>query len=347
MLLVAGCSLLRPQFPTEPYDHAPLNETSVAVSVPEAGEVGILASGLVRAGFFCAEVRANSEARQVWCRSSVDLGADAPEPAVTVVNVVATTDGTVQYAEVLLPEDPEAQSADPGQLKLLRRVLDASFLSLWPDDAEAVTSVLATVARGPGGFDPDDPHPPVRAETTTSHARYDAAEGRGDTVGRTPTPTFRLVTDDARDRTWPFGAEDYATTTTAAAAGLEAGGFDCYGPEQSPCTRVAGNQQISYGVRPGTDQILTAAFFVPGTSTGAAPTDLSGAGFPQGLTFLTPGPRAAVEARILEVQESGELFVGIVAGVVVIIDPPHQRPAGIAAYPVEVSVGVPLVELPG
>ena len=73
------------------------------------------------------------------------------------------------------------------------------------------------------------------------------------------------------------------TTTTAAAAGLEAGGFDCYGPEQSPCTRVAGNQQISYGVRPGTDQIFTVEFFVPGTADGPAPTDLSGVGFPQDL----------------------------------------------------------------
>jgi hypothetical protein len=117
---------------------------------------------------------------------------------------------------------------------------------------------------------------------------------------------------------------------------LEAGGFNCYGPEQSPCTRPAGNQQVSYTTLARTDQILTASIGM-------------GGGIPRGLTFLTPAVRTAVEKQLTHARLTGESFIGILNGTVVVLDARKTtpQPDGTYAVHVNLTVGAPLVTIPG
>jgi hypothetical protein len=133
--------------------------------------------------------------------------------------------------------------------------------------------------------------------------------------------------------------------------GLEAGGSNCYDPEQSPCTRPAGNQEVIYTTRARTDQILTASVGMGGGihEPGQGLTSLAQWGLPRGLTFLTPGVRTAVEKQLTHTRLAGESFIGIVNGTVVVLDARKTtpQPDGTYAVHVNLTVGAPLVTVPG
>jgi hypothetical protein len=283
-------------------------------------------------------------------------GFDSGESAVTRVDLVSTLDGRLQYAHLGLPDEAD-NTWETDQAANLMAVLDASILALWPDDAGPVRGAVNKVANPDTGIGKDrsDPRPPARESITTGNATYAIGEGRyfgeGITVSGSPSLTLTVTTKAATDRNWPYGGEHYATTTTAAAPGVEAGGFDCYGPEQSPCTRPAGNQQINYTTRGRTDQILTASVGMGGGILQPAhgPTTITEWGFPQGLTFLTDRVRPAVEQQLNHSRLTGESFIGILEGTVVVLEarrtPP--QPDGTYAVRVDLTVGAPLVTVPG
>jgi hypothetical protein len=342
--------------PSQPYAHEPMNETSVAVPVASEGETGSVARSLEKAGFFCAQVRANDNARQIWCRLTTAGSVNSGESAVTRVDLVSTLDGHLQYAYIGLPDEAD-NTWETDRAANLMAVLDASILTLWPDDAGPVRGAANKVANPDTGVGKDrsDPRPPARASITTENATYAIGEGRyfgeGITVSGSPTLTLTLTTKAATDRSWPYGGEHYAATTTAAAPGLEAGGFDCYGPQQSPCTRPAGNQQINYTTRGRTDQILTASVGMGGgiLQPAQGPSSIAEWGFPQGLSFLTDRVRRAVEQQLNHSRLTGESFIGILEGTTVVLEarrtPPQQD--GTYAVRVDLTVGAPLVTVPG
>lgn len=359
---MTGCGILdsRGQTwgPLEPYEHEPMDETSMATPVSADGEVGALAAALERSGFFCAQVRSNSLARQIWCRAAVPPVATGDDPRVTTVDLVSTLDGQLQYAYFDLPKSVSPRPpSDPDQAQRLLTILEASVLKLWPEDASAIRAIVDDVQKPPwlSVKDPSDPRPPSRASVTTDHARYNVGEGRffgdGITVHGDPVLTFTLMTDALMDHAWPFSGAHYATTTTAAAPGLEEGGFDCYGPQESPCTRPAGNQQVDYMTQGRTNQILTASVGISGgiKTPGEGLSSLASTGFPNGLTFLTPKVRAGVEKQLTHARLTGESFIGIIEGTVVILETRSTRPQpdGTYAVRVQLSVGVPLVTVPG
>jgi hypothetical protein len=356
---LAGCSAFGDNSaqwgPAEPYAHEPMTENSVAVPVA-GGEVGIVARALEAAGYFCAQVRSNDASRQIWCRTEPE-GVSSDDSAVTRVDLVSTLNGQLQYAYFGLPDLTGVRWADDRERQLMA-VLNASLLTLWPDDSEQVRDAAAKVANpalGLGTKDRSDPRPPARETATTEHGTYMVGEGRyfseGVTVTGSPVLTLTLTTMVTKDPAWPFGGEHYATTSTAAAAGLEAGGFNCYGAKQSPCTRPAGNQDVNYTTRAGTDQILTASVGMGGgiPEPGQGLTSLAQWGFPRGLTFLTPAVRTVVEKRLTHARLTGESFIGILNGTVVELDARKTtpQPDGTYAVHVNLTVGAPLVTIPG
>lgn len=357
---VTGCNAIEGSpgtwGPSQPYAHEPMNEISVATPVASEGETGSVARSLEKAGFFCAQVRANDNARQIWCRLTTAGSFDSGESAVTRVDLVSTLDGRLQYAYLGLP-DQAGTTWETDQAGNLMAVLEASMLALWPGDAGPVRDTLDKVANPDTGIGKDrsDPRPPARASITTGHAIYAIGEGRhfgeGITVSGAPGLTVTVTTKAATDRSWPYGGEHYATTTTAAAPGLEAGGFDCYGPEQSPCTRPAGNQQITYTTRDRTDQILAADVGMGGgiLQPAQGPTSIREWGFPQGLTFLTNSVRPAVEQQLNHARLTGESFIGILEGTVVVLEARKtpSQPDGTYAVRVDLTIGAPLVTVAG
>ena len=342
--------------PSEPYAHEPMNETSVAVPVASEGETGRVTRSLEKAGFFCAQVRANDTARQIWCRLATKGNTGSGDSAVTRVDLVSTPNGHLQYAHLGLPDQVDT-TWETDRAENLMAMLDASILALWPDDAGPVRDAVDKVANHGTRIakDRSDPRPPARAGVTTGNATYAIGEGRyfgeGISVSGAPVLTLTVTTKAATDRSWPYGGEHYAKTTTAAAPGLEAGGFDCYGPEQSPCTRPAGNQEINYTIRGRTDQILTAGVGMGGGILEPAEglSSITEWGFPQGLTFLTDRVRPAVEQQLNHSRLTGESFIGILEGTVVVIEARKTptQPGGTYAVHVDLTVGAPLVTVPG
>jgi hypothetical protein len=362
--VLTGSSKLRPgddsppPWPTAPYVHEPMNETSVAQPVATGGDVDRVAAALADAGFFCAQVRANDAARQIWCRQAVPRPDDRSTLDVTTVDIVTTPDGSLQYAGIDLPERSLAPGSG-GRLYAdrLHHVLDSSLSRLWPEDADDVQAAVADLGHAAQGWDPNDPRRPESRTATTDHATYrvtEIADSGSPTVAQgyvdgNPALSLTVVTPLVQDATWPYGSEHYATTTVAAAPGLEAGGFDCYGPTEQPCTRPAGNQQIDYRTFANTDRILTVSFGAGGgvldPAVGLEP--LGGWGFPQGLTFLGDEVRAPVQERFEAARRTGESFTGIVAGVVVVLDAGRTptAPDGTYGVHVQATVGTPLVEV--
>jgi len=338
--------------PSDPYaaGRPPGEDSSVAGPVATGGEVDAVAASLQGLGFFCAQVRSDGQARQVWCRATTEAGDSFFGPDVTVVNIVTTPAGTLGYADVVLPTGQSR--ADPSWSDRLRTVLDASVLALWPDDARAVGQTIASVLAGRPRKDRGDPYPSFQKTVNTRHATYRVGDAAGFTVvDGEPTLSFHLVTAAVPAR-WPLSSVHYATTTAAAAPALEAAGADCYGPQQLPCVGP-GNESLEYRTAPSTDQVVSADFFVPGggpadqsTSGRSAPgDDKVGTVLAAGLPFLTPAVRPAVRRQILGSRRDGKPFVGIVAQTVVVVEPLRPlRPPRSEALPVQVSVGVPLID---
>lgn len=341
--------------PVAPYDHAPLGEDSVARPVSTDGDIARVAEGLTAAGFSCAQVRANDAAVQVHCLLRTPPTPSSVDPDVTTVDLVTTPDGRLQYASVALP-DKHLDPAYPPPATYDRALVDvlaASLFRLWPDDADDVRAVLDELAAYNPGWDAGDPRPPQRRTVRAGAAEYlvaEIADVGTRTVDRDPALELFVTTPLVEDRAWPYGSEHYARTSVEAAPGLEAGGFDCYGPIERPCTRPAGNQQVDYLTFADTDRVLTASVGAGGGLDASGNTEpLSAWGFPQGLSFLTDAVRPAVEQRVDEARRTGEPFTGIVAGTWLDLDAsrsPVPQPDGSYAVRVQLTVGAPLVRLP-
>lgn len=358
-LLTSGCagiltSTAGPPGPDAPYADAPGVQSSEAVPVPTAGEVGEMAQGLAGIGFFCAQVRTTNEVAQVWCRRYEERLEDSIADPVTTVDIISTRDGHLGYLRTTQPDlsgSPQT-FGDPQSETDLRELLGVSVLAAWPEDAVAIDAVL-TGARAHDfgiGDNLSDTREPSRAAAETEHGKYFADEGadfHGDgQVSGLPPLTFVIATDQLPDSSWPSGSDYALRTPVEAAPGLEAGGFDCYGPDESPCTRSEANQQIDYSAPLGrTEPVLTAHLGIGGGAReDGSMTTLADAGLPQGLTFLQDNVRTAVEARVQQARVDGLSFAGIVAGAVLVIDAdswPVRQPNE-AAY-VTVTVGAPLV----
>lgn len=325
----------------------------MAVPVDTGGPVDIVADGLEAAGFFCAQVRSNAAALQIWCRTAADLPASG-DGWVSTVDIVATPEGYIQYLRVDPPKaaDPQRQGSPQNENTdtVLKDILASSVLKLWPDDAEVLGEVIDDVRETreffPLGSDPRDQR---RTNASSKHAKYFVGEGDifGDfiQVTRDQPLTFIAVTNDF-DGPWPTSSQHSLTTTIDAAPGLEAGGFDCYGPSKDPCVLVDGNNEVRYDTISGTNTVIRASTSIyGGTNEHGEFATLADKSFPQGLTFLTESVRPQVESRIDQARHDGISFTGIVEGAVVIIDswpiPEHLEGAG--AVSVDVSVGAPLV----
>lgn len=199
----------------------------------------------------------------------------------------------------------------------------------------------------------------ARAETTpaapgvpgvrTDRAEYFVGEGtsfgQGARTTGTQPLTFIAITELLTQQ-WPSGSAHALTTPTVAAPGLEAGGFECYGPAKMPCVRVAGNQSVDYTIVPVSGDVVQVSVFIGGglNDRGEFAT-IADRGFPQGLTFLTEAVRPAIEQRLDTVRRDGVSFAGIVAGAIVIIDatPSPSNAGEPGAASATLTVGAPLV----
>lgn len=353
----SGCSpqsLQQPPGPESPYTHSSTPEDSIAKPVATGGQVDVMAEGLQAAGFFCTQARANATARQIWCRT-VEPGLTVEdEPSVTTVDVITTPAGQIGYVRINLP-NPDLTSrmrvsgwnADTR----MTEILSASVLRVWSDDTADVQAAIATVRDY--GFSPGqsshDPRTPRRATTHTEHADYFVGEGTlfapGSTTSEEQPLTFVAATDQLADA-WPSSSAHSLTTPVAAAPGLEAGGFNCYGKHKMPCVRAAGNQSVDYSTARGFDDVVAVSVFIGGgIDEGRRFSTLTDRGFPHGLTFLTDAVRRGVETRLNQARHDGASFTGIIDGAVVVIDtsPPPDPQDPSDAVPVTLTVGAPLV----
>jgi hypothetical protein len=358
VLLTSGCAGVTgaagPPGPTAPYAEAPAVQSSEAVPVPAAGEVGQMARGLGGIGFVCLQVRSTDEVAQVWCSRHEERLEDVVADPVTTVDIISTLDGRLGHLRTSQPDSPSSPqtSGDDQSDTVLRELLGVSVLAAWLEDAADVDAVLAGARAHDFGIAQSlhDPREPSRAAAESEHGQFFAVEGSGSEgdgqVSGLPPLTVVIATDQLPDGPWPTGSDFALRTPVEAAPGLEAGGFDCYGPDESPCTRPQGNQQVDYGAPLGrTEPVLNARVGIGGgPRDDGSMTTLADAGFPQGLTFLQDRVKAAVEARVQQARVDGLSFTGVVAGAVVVIDAdswPARQPDE-AAY-VTVTVGAPLV----
>lgn len=352
----SGCSgqSLQPPGPESPYAHPSTPEDSIATPVATGGPVDMMAEGLQAAGFFCVQARASTTARQIWCRT-VEPGLSVQDgPSVTTVDVVTTPTGQIGYLRINLPDPDLTSRTRAGGWDAdtrLNEILSASVLRIWPDDTNDVQAAITTVRDY--GYSPGqsshDPRTPRRATTHTQHANYFVGEGTlfdpGATTAGDQPLTFIATTDQVPD-TWPSSSAHSLTTATAAAPGLEAGGFTCYGDIKMPCVRVAGNQSVDYSTAHGFEDVVTVSAFIGGgiEDNGRFST-LADQGFPRGLTFLTQAVRQGIETRLNQARRDGNPFAGIIDGAIVIIDtsPPTGPPDPSSAEPVTLTVGAPLI----
>jgi len=345
-----------PPGPTSPYDQLPASQSFGALPVDPVGEAGQMTAGLTGIGFFCAQVRASDEVRQIWCQRYEDRLRDAVADPVTTVDIISTPSGRVGYLRTTQPDlsGSPLRSGDQQADADLRAILEVSVLQTWPDDRDKVDEVLGGARAHEDffiGSSLADPRRPSRARAESPHAQYFAGEGTrfGGAhveVSGLPPLTFVLATDELPNSPWPTGSSYALQTPAEAAPGLEAGGFDCYGPDESPCTRPEGNQQLDYTTPPGQPaSALTARVGIGGGARlDGAMTTFADWGFPEGLTFLNEQVRDPVEARIQQARSDGLSFTGVVAGVVLVIqaEPIPGGQPNEAAY-VTVTIGAPLV----
>lgn len=333
----ATCATPPADGPGAPYDHPPMDERSIASEVRLGGEMQELAEGLTDAGHFCAQVRENASAVQVWCR---------PERPGTEVHLVASPTGDLLYAEVALPF--EASYATD-----LQPVLDASFLRLWPQDRDDLAEVAEHVpAPEPAMRFGSDGGPRTEEERyydvvrSTGQARYTVAVSWGSPM------SLRVRTPQLTDRSWPFGADGYARTFSDAAPGLAALGLECnpaacYDPASTtPNAAVATFTTDADGSGAGSgEQIVSATLEVPVDAAVSGRTDLATPRWAlEPLPFLTPAVGTAVRDAIAGCVSTGEGSRGVVAGAVVVIDPRRtEDDAGARPYACSVQLGVPLL----
>lgn len=299
--------------PSAPYDHEPLDEVSVATDDVVAGDAARLARGLAEEGVPCVQPRSNEVAVQISCAG----------PAGTV-DLVAGPDGEIHYAAV----DPVADTPST-----LYRLLDASFLALWPQDRGEVDDLVAD-AEPDRDFtgsivvprDEDDQYP-VRSVVTDSatwtlRSRYAGQLSQ-----------LHVRTDALTDRSWPFGGEHYAGTLAAAATVLTREGFTCGSYGGTDCLRPADQLRVGFDVQ-GEQVVVVRATLTSGVGQDVDPAQQ----VPALGTALTPRVRAAVADRLELCRRTGQEFRGVVAGT------PLQVTTGYTQAPsLDVVIGVPLL----
>ncbi|GAA2391176.1 hypothetical protein GCM10010420_14030 [Streptomyces glaucosporus] len=325
LLASTGCARWAEPPPLPPagvYEHGAADENSRAEPVPPDGVAGALTRPLRKAGWFCAQVRANADGRALWCR--IAHRDEAETVRSQVAQFLLDRDDRLAWAwfppieanpeghGVAVAAAPALTAIWPGAGDRLRAEIDD-----FEDDHRADTP----------GRDGDTP----RTGWRDRHAeyRYDRHNG------------LVVTARDVSVRRWPFGSEHYATTMSSAVDDLLAGGYDCFYPPQQSCTRVQSNGSFDVTLRG--DQIVSVRFGIGSLIESGRQQHPLGEEFPNGLTFLTETVRRPVTERIERSRRTGTGFAGIVAGTVVIIDA-RSRVRGegdLVAY-FHIRIGVPL-----
>lgn len=358
---VTGCSRWAgPELgPAVPYGLTEVGPTaaedSIAVAVATGGPVGIMTDGLEEAGFFCAQVRANAVARQIWCRGTYPDAETGDDLWLSTVDIVASPGGQLQYLRIAPPyrltNTGRGLSTNTGADARLRLIVSASLLRVWPQDADAVLGVIDEVrSAASGGWRfGHDQRDPERARNATAHAEYFVGEGDyfagNRQISRDRPLTFIAATDEMAGP-WPVSSAHALVEAVAAAVGLEATGFECYGADKNPCRLPDSNQHVTYYPARGFDTAAVVTVSINGGTTDDGDfATLADVGFTNGLAFLTDAVRPAIEERIEQARHDGRPFTGIIAGAIVNIDarprPPAFGPS--VALPVTATIGVPLV----
>jgi hypothetical protein len=343
VLLGAGCGKVPVlDRPPDAYEHPPLQEVSTAYLMP--GRHGdTLTRGLRQQGWFCADARRNSSASQIWCR----LRTPSPQgDEIITLQLILDTAGQLRYAEIQFESNPAEGQTVEGHFQ---QVLTPSLLTQWPDDTEAITQAL------------EDERARVEEMGDQGRSRV---EERADQAGHYGSPAqgwqtshavyampnlYRLTVTPLHgaQAAWPFGADHYATTLTAALPDLRAGGYQCHYAPQTDCTRPnnGSNQTVRMSVHG--DQIVTASMLVGShVRHGRLRSPHTDEGFPSGLPFLTDRVEAAVRAQLERCRRSGTGYAGVVAGTVLIVDaadPEPPRDTSNFGQSFTVTVGVPLM----
>ncbi|QIK66241.1 hypothetical protein G7072_07680 [Nocardioides sp. HDW12B] len=315
--------------PSAPYDHSGFAEVSVATDDIVDGHASHVVAGLRSSGFWCVQARSNDRAVQIACQTP-GIGAD--------VDMIADTSGHVLYADIGLGP---ARSIDTARSRL-DRVLDHSFLRLWPQDRAAVDQLIRDAQPTPGFFPLGGEAAPDADDQFSTHDERTANASWSLSTFYTGQPlALQIRTPDLRDRSWPRGGDHYATATSTAVAALRATGFTC----ASACYRARDGLQVRFTEH--RDQIVAAHITLLSSATGNRTTDLSGQWIRDGIPFLECDVRTAIGLRIEECRVERKSWRGVVAGTPVEIRsvPGGLLPDGRAATGLEVSVGIPLVDV--
>lgn len=329
-MVLTGCGTLigpRPELPDAAvYDHPPSQEVSIAIAVP-AGRARQLTAPLVADGWFCAQVRSNSDGRAVWCRTS------------------RSAEGwrSVQQAQFLLDNEdrlvwawfPEAdERAGHGSGEDVTRAAVASLQTAWlKPRLSIVTEIDAYYSRLRDHRPDSRPSDGVATRTWSDrHARYSYSSLNGLIVAVRGRSVAR----------WPFGSEHDATTMSSAVGDLLDGGYDCHYPPQQICNRPQSNGSFQVTLRG--DQIVSARFSTGSRIENGRQQHRLTDEFPHGLTFVSPAVRGAVTERLERSRADGTSYAGIVDGTVLIIDADRAPATGRDfASGLTVQIGVPLL----
>ncbi|MBA2464384.1 MAG: hypothetical protein H0V42_05335, partial [Nocardioidaceae bacterium] len=313
------------------YDHSGFSEVSVATEDVVAGQARTVVQGLAQRGYWCVQPRSNDLAVQIACQS--------PERDVQV-DLVAAPGGDVLYADIDL--GTAADSVRPQDVgDRLGRVLDASFLRLWPQDRTTIRDLVEDA----------QPHPfmPFGSEGRPADPadQYSTRDQRTDNASwslwsrHTGEPlALRIRTTGLEDHSWPFGSRHYATSVEAATTELVADGFSC----PASCSRAPEIQTVTFDAHDG--QIVAIRFTLRSSVDDADRTDPSGQWVRAGLPFLTPAVQAAIGQRVEECRLEQRSWRGVVAGTPVdIIAVPGATvlPDGRPASDLMVMIGIPLL----
>ncbi|MCI2237778.1 hypothetical protein MN205_04655 [Kineococcus sp. TRM81007] len=334
-----------------------MQEVSVATEQVVGGQTGVLVAGLRAAGSWCFQPRSNALTAQIRCQG---------QQGDATVDLVSDLDGDLTHAEIQMPTEVTATgvttvtSRASGALTAsgasgtsttepvraaqdhLRFVLEASLLTVWPQDRGVLDGLLRKAE--PRSFlpfgDAGAPH--------SDEEQYQTLEQRSERASWslrtscTGAPLALTVRTDAlRDRSWPFGASHYAGTTAAAAARLQQAGSSC-GSSGCSLGDEHGDRSVAFGVHDG--QIVTADLTLRPAADGAAATtevhELE-----QTLAFLTPEVRTDIAAVIARSQAEGSEWRGLVAGTPVQVSVENGWPTlgGRHVYGVRVLIGIPLL----
>ena len=317
--------------PAAPYDHSGFAEVSVATEDVVAGQARTVVEGLAESGYWCVQPRSNDLAVQIACQS--------PQRDIRV-DVVAAPSGDVLYVDIDL--GAAAASASPQEVgDRLGRVLDASFLRLWPQDRRTVEELVEDAQPHPfmpfGSEAP--PVDPAEQYSTHDQRTDDASWSLWSRYTGEPL-ALRVRTTGLENRSWPFGGSHYATSVDAATTELVAAGFTC----ATACSRASDGQTFAFDEHDG--QIVAVSFTLRSSVDGDRSTDPSGQWVRAGLPFLTPAVRAAVGQRVEECRIERRSWRGVVAGTPVDIltvpggsTMPDDRPA----KDLMVTIGIPLL----